>query len=553
MKHICLPKLFCLLLFFCLHLDAQDKSSQSTTPSPQKPLAYTAGPFEPTWESLEKGYDVPDWFRDAKFGIWAHWTAQCVPEKGDWYARHMYEEYSKDKKTGIISSIQGFIWKFHQQTYGPQYIFGFKDIDNLWHAEKWEPTKLIALYKRAGAKYFVALANHHDNFDCFDSKYQSWNSVNIGPKRDIVGEWANAARSAGLRFGVTVHAARTWDWFDVSHGADKDGPYAGIPYDGNLTMADGAGRWWNGYDPAELYGPSGSKRTPEARLAYNIKFYNRTLDLIHKYRPDLLYFDDAVMPLNDQPGDYGLNIAADYYNSNIQQNGKNEAVINTKALSKLQSRGVVRDIERGKNADIDPCPWQTDTCIGNWHYDIGLYQHHSYKKPGDIVGMLVDVVSKNGNLLLNIPIKGDGTIDLDETSILEHMASWMSINSEGIFGTRPWKIYGEGPSTLGEGEQNRFGGIKDVGSKPYTKEDFRFTTKDGFLYVFSMKLPEGVARIKSLGLKSPQAMVVSKVELLGAQDELKWQQTNEALVINCPSKLPSDYISVFKITPNSTN
>src|SRR5437868_4580097 len=165
------------------------------------PAAHAApAPFKPTWDSLVDGYRTPEWFRDAKFGIWAHWTAQCVPEMGDWYARRMYIEGDPD-------------YRYHVKHYGHPSKFGFKDIDHIWRAEKWDPERLLALYKKAGARYFVALANHHDNFDCYDSAYQPWNSVRIGPRRDIVGGWERAARAAGLRFGVTVHAARAWSWF----------------------------------------------------------------------------------------------------------------------------------------------------------------------------------------------------------------------------------------------------------------------------------------------------------------------------------------------------
>ncbi len=257
-----------------------------------------AGPFKPDWESLEHGYKAPQWFRDAKFGIWAHWSAQCVPEQGDWYAREMYIQGNHD-------------YEYQVAHYGHPSKIGFKDIDYIWHAEHWNPEKLIRLYKAAGAKYFVALANHHDNFDCWNSKYQPWNSVNTGPHKDIVGTWAKIARANGLRFGVTVHAARSWDWFDVSHGSDKSGPLAGIPYDGNLTKAEGKGQWWEGYDPADLYSPAGAARTPQAHAAYELKFFNRVMDLVNSYQPDLLYFDDG-----EPPTSYGLQIAANYYNVN---------------------------------------------------------------------------------------------------------------------------------------------------------------------------------------------------------------------------------------------
>ncbi len=515
----------------------------SSTPAPGPDsgmLPVTDGAFKPSWDSLHQ-YKTPDWFRDAKFGIWAHWTAQCVPERGDWYARKMYGEYMAP---GKINSA----WQWHQEHYGPQSEFGFKDIDHIWTAAKWDPAKLIDLYKRAGAKYFVALANHHDNFDCFDSKYQPWNSVNIGPKRDIVGDWAKAARAAGLRFGVTVHAARTWNWFDVSHGADVDGKYKGVPYDGNLTKADGKGKWWEGYDPAELYGPASAARTPEAKLAYNVKFYNRTLDLVHKYKPDLLYFDDGVMPLNGEPGDYGLKIAADYYNSSIQWHGQNEAVMNTKGLNMDQRKCLVRDIERGKNDVIDPNVWQTDTCIGGWHYDAGLFASHHYKTAEQVVGMLVDIISKNGNLLLNIPVKGDGTIDTDEVAVLEGLASWMKVNSDAVFGTRPWKTFGEGPSVSTPQAKGHFGGLSDVSKTPYDPADCRFVIKGKTLYVFALGGATGDIKIKSLGTSSEYKVKVTDVKVVGSTDSLKWSQGADALTVTVPSHLDSPYIPAFAVT-----
>ena len=197
------------------------------------------GPFQPTWNSLSQ-YQVPGWFRDAKFGMWAHWGPQCQPERGDWYGRGMYEEGSDQ-------------YNYHIQKYGHPSKFGFKDVINDWKAENWNPEELVGLYKKAGAKYFMALANHHDNFDLYDSKHQQWNATKIGPKKDLIGGWAKAAREHGLPFGVTVHASHSWTWYEVAQRADKTGPYAGIPYDGKLTKADGAGKWWNGYDPQELY------------------------------------------------------------------------------------------------------------------------------------------------------------------------------------------------------------------------------------------------------------------------------------------------------------
>ena len=268
--------------------DAVPTRIVSTVAEPVAP-----GRFSPTWDSLAQ-YQVPEWFRDAKFGIWAHWGAQCEPEQGDWYARDMYLEGNPD-----------YLWQVAH--FGHPSQMGFKDVIHAWKAENWEPERLIALYKRAGAQYFFALANHCDNFDNWDSKYQPWNSVAVGPQRDLVAGWARAAKAAGLPFGVSVHASHAWIWMEPAQGADASGARAGAPYDGNLTKADGKGTWWEGLDPQDLYaqrhGRSAGSDDPDKRLgeqwnwadgasipdlAYCQKFYNRTMDLINRYHPDLL-------------------------------------------------------------------------------------------------------------------------------------------------------------------------------------------------------------------------------------------------------------------------
>ncbi|MGA2617313.1 MAG: alpha-L-fucosidase [Thermoguttaceae bacterium] len=469
---------------------------------PTANLPIASGPFKPTWEAL-KQYECPEWFRDAKFGIWAHWSAQCLPEDGDWYARGMYEQGSGH-------------YKYHVEHYGHPSKVGFKDICNLWKAEKWEPKELIQLYKRAGAKYFVALANHHCNFDCWDSKYQPWNSVNIGPKKDIVGTWAKAARQSGLRFGVTVHCARSWDWYDVAHGSDKSGPLKGVPYDGILLKAAGRGKWWEGYDPAELYGPHGAARTAEARQAYIDKWFNRTRDLIDKYDPDLLYFDDGMNPL----GEAGMNIFAHFYNANIQRHdGKLEAVLNTKGMPNHLLKCLVHDFERGRSSRVEKYPWQTDTCIGEWHYHRGI----GYRSVREVVTELVEIVSKNGNLLLNIPVRGDGTIDDREMKFLEGMTQWMDINGEGIFSTRPFTIYGE--------------------------TNVRFTAKGDTLYAFFLGWPDKSLTIRALAKGSPLVTgEVTEVRLLGHDAKLDSSRTEEGLTITVPEKKPCDYAVAFKIT-----
>jgi len=500
------------------------------------------GPFQPSWDSLASGYQVPDWFRDAKFGIWAHWGPQCQPEMGDWYAQRMYQ-------------FDGSIYKFHVQKYGHPSKFGFKDVINEWHAEDWDPNHLIHLYKRAGAKYFAAMANHHDNFDMFSSKYQPWNAVAIGPKKDIVGGWAKAVRDAGLRLSLTCHGDRAWSWYQGAQGSDPRGPLAGVPYDGLLAKADGQGKWWEGLDPQDLYAqyhPRGrynwqQSGKPPLDPAYVEKFFNRIVDLIDQHHPDLLYFDDTILPIYPA-SDVGLRIAAYYYNTNLARNGKLEAVMTGKGLSHDQRKALLLDVERGVTNGGEILPWQTDTCIGSWHYQKSVFEQHKYKTAKQVSQMLIDIVSKNGNLQLSIPLPGNGVPDADELKFLAELTAWMDVNSEGIYATRPWKTYGEGPSVTAQAPRGQFGGARDV--RPYTSEDVRFTQKGDTLYAFIMVWPESrKVVIKSLATTSPliDGRKVEHVSLLGHWRGLKYTQDENGLVVQLPDAPPRASAVTLKI------
>jgi alpha-L-fucosidase len=492
-----------------------------------EPLA--PGKFQPTWDSLQQ-YQVPEWFRNAKFGIWAHWGPQCEPEDSDWYARGMYVEGGAQNR-------------FHLEHYGPPSQFGFKDVIHTWKAEKWDPEKLVALYKRTGAQYFVALANHHDNFDLWDSRYQPWNAVKIGPEKDLIGGWARAAHNQGLPFGVSLHASHAWSWYEITQSADKKGPLAGVPYDGKLTKADGKGKWWDGLDPQDLYE---QRHTPSPNFdeansihdrwdwdhgvslpdqAYCDKFYNRAADLMKKYHPDLLYF----------------------YNGNMKwHGGKLEAVILGKQLNDVERKCIVWDIERGSANRVEPLPWETDTCIGNWHYSRAVYDNNRYKSAKSVIRMLADIVSKNGNLLLNIPVRGDGTIDDKEETVLQGIAAWMDVNRECIFGTRPWKVFGEGPATASP--PAKVGNFSEGKGKPFTGEDVRFTTRNGMLYAIALGVPKKDLQIKSLGTTAGLLdQLIHSVTLLGGREKLSWRQDADSLVIQPVSAWPSEAAVVFAI------
>ncbi len=528
-------------------------SGPATTTASGRRIA--AGPYEPNWQSFGAHYRCPEWFRDAKFGIWAHWTAQCVPEQGDWYARNMYVQGHRN-------------YKYHLEHYGHPTRFGFMEIDHLWRAGEWEPADLIGRYKRAGAKYFFALANHHDNFDAYDSTHHAWNSVNIGPKKDIVGTWSRLARENGLRFGVSNHSAHAWHWLQTAYAYDAEGPLAGQRYDGyTLTKADGKGKWWDGLDPQDLYTgrnivmPDGITSIAAANAFYKTtewtevapaqdpafveNWFRRCQDLIDKYRPDVLYFDDHGLPLEQA----GLDIAAHYYNQSLNwHGGEMQVVLNSKLIPDGGRSALVEDIERGVADGIRPDPWQTDTCIGSWHYERRLFDEHKYKTTEQVTQMLVDIVSKNGNLMLNIPLRGSGAIDADELAFLDGMEAWMAVNADGIFGTRPWQVYGEGPSVSGPQIKGEFGGARDV--RPYTSEDIRFMAKKDALYAFIMAWPSsGRVTLRSLGLNSPQlsGRKIAAVSLLGYSGTLRWTQNEGGLNVELPAKAPFQHATALKV------
>lgn len=535
------------LVFSIGTLSAQDYQ----VPVSEKNEPMMKGKFQPTWNSLQN-YQVPEWFRNAKFGIWAHWGPQCVEGSGDWMARSMYLEGTAE-------------YKYHVEHYGHPSEVGFKDIIPLFKAEKWNPDKLVEFYKKIGAQYFFALGNHHDNFDLWDSKYQPWNSKNMGPKRDILAEWEKAARKYELPFGISFHADHAWTWYEPSQRYDRNGPKAGIPYDGTLTKADGKGKWWEGYDPQDLYAQnhpmskgSWANGMIHSQWAwgngaclptqeYCTNFYDRTVDAINRYNPDLIYFDVTVAPFYPI-SDAGLKIAAHFYNHNIATHkGKLEAVMLSKILDENQRKAMVWDVERGAPNKIMEQPWQSCSCIGGWHYNTSIYENSRYKSAADIVKLLVDIVSKNGNLLLSVPLRADGTFDEKEEKILNEFGNWMNINKEAIFDTRPWKIFGEGPIAEADIKINAQGFNEGAYSKA-TAQEIRFTQTKKDLFATVLAWPaENQILIKSLSSKSklfPDK--IRRVELLG-YGKVSFTRTEKGLVINMPDKQVTKIAPVFKI------
>ena len=500
--------------------DVQQDSSadggcaKTPPPAPDYDLPVASGPFKPTVESL-KTYKTPDWFRDAKFGIWAHWGPQAVPRAGDWYARYMY--------------VPGH-WHYdhHLKHYGHPSKVGYKDIIPLWTAEKWDPEALMDKYAAAGARYFVSMGVHHDNFDLWNSKHHRWNAVAMGPKRDVVGTWKAAATKRGLRFGVSEHLGASHNWFYPSHQYDQFWPQIGVPYDGaepaysdlyhpkhDEPYRGGADTWYT-HDPK-----------------YHQIWFNRIRDLVDSYQPDLLY-SDGGLPF----GVVGRSLLAHLYNSRMGRQST-DAVYNCKDFGsgEFDRAMCVQDVERGVLKGINPLPWQTDTSNGDWFYS----DNFTYKTAPDVIYMLSDIVSKNGNLLLNVVLYADGSLPPESQTLLDELAAWMKVNAEAIHGTRPWTVFGEGPTETATGAFQE--------NAAYTARDIRFTTKGDTLYAITLGLPKQSVAITSLGRAAGhQKRPVKRVTLLGWQKPLTFRQTDQALVIDLPAELPTRHASAFKIS-----
>lgn len=494
--------------------------------------------YEPTWESLNQ-YEVPEWFLDAKFGIFMHWGPQSLGIEHDgWYARHLYMQEG---------AAWGDDYNKHVKNYGHPSEFGYKDLIPLWKAENWEPDSLVAFYKKVGVKYIVPVAVHHDNFDTYNSTYQPWNSVNMGPKRDVVGEWAEAARKQGLKFGVSSHNDRTWYWLHPAKGSDRSGPLKGVRYDGWLTKEDGRGKWWEGYDPQDLYWVQPNEdyfgdneymtkgSIPPDEYIENWRL--RTKELIDMYKPDLLWFDGPMpMQVHGEAREtekkkfekIGLEMTSYYYNQSLRWKAE-EAVVNIKSWGPgtvKDSSAVVMDIEKGTLNRKNPYPWQGETSIGSWFYNGTSNTEMSTKV---IIQNLCDIVSKNGNLLLNVGLKPDGTLLPNERQTLAEIGAWLDVNGEAIYGTRPWNVFGEVDTEIKSGDFNQ-------NDKPMTARDIRYTTKPNTLYAFFMDWPnDGKVILHSVTKKAIGN--IESVELLGSNAEINWEFSEHGLEV----KLPKNY------------
>jgi alpha-L-fucosidase len=535
-------------------VDSVPMANSKSAPEVKLDLPITPGPYAPTWESIEKNYPgTPAWLREAKFGIWVHFGPQAAGKSGDWYARNLY-------KPGTTA------YKNHLANYGHPSEVGYKEVLRDWDPIKLDPAKLVALYKDAGARYLIIQGVHHDNFDMWDSQYQPWNSTRLGPKRDLLGEWTKAARAADIRFGVTFHHEYNWWWWQTAFGADgPNGPKPGVPYDGHLTLADGKGKWWEGFDPRLLYGvdlreyrgvvraanspwsppPAGIFQNHAAYAKWYATWWAlRMMDVVDKYQPDFIYTDGTnTQPFSGagtgtgQKSDAMQRVIADFYNKTLQRRGKVDVFSIVKFRPK--TNGTVNTEEGGIPRDIkSDQDWIGETAVGDWFYSPGFTNDS-----GAVIHYILEEVSRDGNVGLCICPLPDGSLDDSTVKMLKETGEWMRLNGAGIYGSKAWTRLGEGA----DGKLNVLPGGKigrQQASHKFAPADFRFTVgKDGNLYAWCMTVPASGTqlRIKSLGeTANALGTPVKSVSLLGHSGSLTWKQEADALVITLPDT------SVFK-------
>lgn len=456
--------------------------------------------YEPSWESLAR-YKVPEWLKDAKYGIFIHWGVYAVPAAGsEWYPRNMY------RKEGRQS-----LYEHHKKNWGDQSKFGYKDFIPMFKAEKWDPDNWAELFKKAGAKYVVPVAEHHDGFAMYDSSHTKWDSVEMGPGRDIIGELAKAVRKRGMKFGASTHYAHNWNYYFFDDGFDTTDPKY-----------------------SSLYGKQHPPKVPASK-EFIEHWYARTVEIVDKYEPDVLYFDFGFRKPEFEP--YRKRIGAYYYNKGLEW-GKG-VVLNYKGKA-FPDGTAVFDVERGKLNTIRSMVWQTDTSVSKKSW--GYIDNDQFKSVDSLVDDLADIVSKNGVLLLNVGPRADGTIPDEAEDILLGIGRWLEVNGEAIYGTRPWHTYGEGPTKVHTG----FGGERK--SRAFTASDIRFTTKNNVLYAICLGWPGEELTIKSLSLRTLISTEgISDIRLLGAREKLEWSQDKDGLKIKLPAEKPGENAFVFKI------
>ncbi len=471
--------------------------------------------FKPDSVSIAQNYTIPEWFKDAKFGIFIHWGVYSVPAYGDaWYSRWMYKKGSD-------------INRHHEKKYGKLTEFGYKDFIPMFTADDFNAEEWTAIFKASGAKYVVPVAEHHDGFAMYKSAFNKWNATEMGPKRDVLAELKAAIIKDGMRFGLSSHRAENPWFFEYGMKTPSD------VQDTTITLYG-----------ERIHQPGGKGMTPEygdyegSNERSRNEFLMHTYELIDQYQPELIWFDWTVGKYPFQPTFYKF---MSYYYNNALDWGK-EVVVNTKCGFGDESQ--VFDIERGKSAQIREFPWQTDTSIGKKSW--GHTPDEENKSANHIIDDMVDIVSKNGNLLLNVGPTAAGKITDEQRDVLFEIGDWLKINGEAIFNTRPWVVAMEGDN------EGTSGYMTDNKQTIYTAQDIRFTTNDNNLYAISLDWADGDILIKSLSKEYTQDLQIESVEMLGYDGALDYELLDEGLRVTFPDKKPSECAHALKIQLSGT-
>lgn len=486
----------------------------SCAASSQQPDKQQTFQYEANWESL-KQYEVPTWFQDAKFGIFIHWGPYAVPAYGsEWYPRKMYMDtatFSAQLNPGKDGPNE--VFTYHKANWGDQKDFGYKDFIPMFKAENFDANAWISLFKKAGARYVVPVAEHHDGFAMYNSQHTRWNSVDMGPNRDVLQELFAEGRKQGLKMGASSHFAFNWSYFNKKPHFDTS-------------------------DPAysDLYSKKGPNLREPVSEEFKELWWNRTTDIIDNYQPDIMWFDFYWDSEEFAP--YHPKLAAHYYNKGLEWD--KEVVLQNKNLhyEAFPEGTFLRDLERGKMSKIRKLPWQTDTSIGKNSW--GYVSNWASKDANKLIDDLVDITSKNGCMLLNVGPKADGTIPEDQQAILLEMGQWLEVNGEAIFDTRYWETYGEGPTKVEEGYMS-----ERKKNATFTAEDIRFTTKGDVLYAILLDWPSSQEVLIASLPKGKRS--IKQVSLLGSQGPVSWEETEEGLAVKLPAEKPLDHAFTLKI------
>jgi alpha-L-fucosidase len=473
-------------------------------------LGHAAERYELSWSSLAR-HQTPAWFADAKFGIYFHWGIYSVPAfDNEWYSRNMYIPGSRANK-------------FHNLVYGPPAKFGYKDFIPMFHAEKFNPEEWAELLRKSGAKFAGPVSEHADGFSMWNSKVNPWNAARMGPKRDVVGEMSRALRNEGLKFLATFHHQWLWGWYPTTDKAFdcSDPRYAGL---------------YGPPAPESAYKQRNPPPTPPE--SFQQEWEAKVLEVIDHYHPDHVYFDSRLEIIDEARRKHLL---AYYYNQAAQ---RGQPVSLSYKTHGLPAGVAVLDIEAGRMANISPHPWLEDDLIDwtSWCY----VQNPQYKSADRVVGQLADLVSKNGTLLLDINPSAEGVMPEPTVERLLAIGKWLETNGEAIYGTRPWKIFGEGPTEVAGGS---FGEKK---IPHFTPQDFRFTSRPKTLYAINLGWPAGEQDVVIKSLGAQRGLLAqgetANVALLGSDEKLTWRQTADGLRIKLPSRKPGNFAYTYKIS-----